>query len=273
MKRTVFFVSDGTGITAETLGHAVLNEFVSLQYEHTTFPFVDTQDKITAVVDRIDSASTQEGARPIVFSTLTDANLLGRLQKAHALVLDLLSTFIPALEKEFHSPSTHISGRFRGISNNRIYQARIDAVHFALLHDDGASYQHYEDANVIIVGVSRTGKTPTCLYLAMQFGVNAANFPLTGEHLDQIALPPPLLEYRDRLYGLTIDVKRLHQIRAQRRPNSNYASFNQCQKEVRAAERIFRDHWIPHLSTTCTSIEEISSRILQDLNLKRQILF
>jgi len=182
--RTVFYVSDGTGITAETLGHTLLTQFESLEYRQRTLPFVDTGAKARATAALIDRTAAEDGCRPVVFSTLVDDQHQRILAGANALVLDLFSVFVRPLEREFQQSSTHITGRSHGLVDTRTYAFRIDAVNFALQHDDGASVQHYDRADVILVGVSRSGKTPTCVYLALQFGVRAANYPLTAEDRD-----------------------------------------------------------------------------------------
>lgn len=269
--RTVFYVSDGTGITAETLGHTLLTQFESLEYRQRTLPFVDTGAKARATAALIDRTAAEDGCRPVVFSTLVDDQHQRILAGANALVLDLFSVFVRPLEREFQQSSTHITGRSHGLVDTRTYAFRIDAVNFALQHDDGASVQHYDRADVILVGVSRSGKTPTCVYLALQFGVRAANYPLTAEDRDEPVLPKALRPHRERLYGLTIHPERLHQIRSERRPGSRYASLAQCRREVDDAEAIFRREAVPHLDTTAMSVEEIASKILHERGMERRL--
>lgn len=271
MKRTVFFVSDGTAITAETLGHTLLTQFDHVEYRQITMPFIDNIDKASRAVDTIDQAAREDGNRPVVFSTLINLDIKDKVASSNALVLDLFNVFIRPLEVEFSSVSTHTTGRSHGMVDTASYQVRIDAVNFALRHDDGASTQHYEQADIILVGVSRSGKTPTCIYLAMQFGIRAANYPLTVDDLDAMSLPDVLKPYSSHLFGLTIDPERLQQIRKERRPNSVYSSLNQCRREVKDAEALFQMSRIPFVATTSMSIEEIASRILQKTELKRRL--
>jgi len=271
MNRTVFYLSDGTGITAETLGHTLLTQFDSNPFRQVTLPFIDSVDKASAVVQEINCVAAADGCRPIVFSTLIDAAAQEQVAQSNALVLDLFSVFIRPLELELAQRSSHTTGRSHGMADRASYGVRIEALNFALHHDDGASTKHYGDADVILIGASRTGKTPTCLYLAMHFGICAANYPITVDDLDSNQLPRVLWPHRERLYGLTIDPERLHQIRNQRRPGSEYASLPQCRKELRHVESVYRSEGISSLNTATMSIEEIASRVLQDARLERRL--
>jgi hypothetical protein len=270
--RTVFFVSDSTGITAQTLGRSVMTQFEGLDYRHVNLPFVDNLDDARATAGLIDRVGDEDGARPIVFATLTDPKLLEVLAGSNALVLDIFSAFIGPLERELHQHSMHVKGRQHGLISKTSYDKRIGAINFALEEDDGASTKRYHEADVILVGVSRTGKTPVCLYLAMQCGLYAANYPLTEEDLEHKRLPRPLHAHRNRLYGLTIDSERLHKIRSERRPNSGYAALARCREEIIQAEEVFERERIPFMNTTAVSIEEIATRIQTDLALKRRIV-
>lgn len=271
MKRTAFFVSDGTGITAETLGHTLMTQFEGIELAEVTLPFVNDAERALRAVEIINQAAAQDGARPIVFSTLVGPAVQRQVAESDALMLDLFSVFIQPLEQELQRRSTHTTGRSHGVVDRATYNFRIETLNFALRHDDGASTRGYGSADVILVGVSRTGKTPTCLYLAMHFGVRAANYPITADDLQSNTLPKVLREHCQRLYGLTIDPGRLHQIRTERRPDSRYASLAQCRKEVREVEAMFRAEGIRHLSTDTASIEEIASTIMQDTGLRRRL--
>lgn len=270
MKRSIFFVSDSTGITAETLGHALLAQFETLDYAQITIPFVADEDQARGAVRQIEAAGGADGQRPIVFSTLTNPRHGEILREADALILDFFSVFIHPLEIELNRGSSHAMGRFHGLVDRASYDARIDAMDYALDHDDGGGVRHYQEADVILVGVSRSGKTPTCVYLALQFGIRAANYPLTEEDLDAGQLPELLAPHRDRLFGLTIVPDRLRQIRSERRPNSRYASLSRCRKEIAEAESIFQREGIAYMDTSGSSIEEIASKILQQTRLSRR---
>jgi regulator of PEP synthase PpsR (kinase-PPPase family) len=269
-RRTVFFVSDQTGVTAETLGHSLMTQFEGLEFRPVTLPFVSSLDKAQEAVRRINRAGAEEGLRPIVFSTLVQDDLREVVVTANALFLDLFSTFVGPLERELDTRSTHRAGRAHGMSDLAAYTTRINATNFALANDDGSGGD-YALADVVLVGVSRVGKTPTCLYLALQYGVFAANYPLTEDDLEVARLPARLEPFRAKLYALTIKPERLQQIRSERRPQSRYASQQQVQYELRTAEGLFARYALPWLDTTECSIEEIASRILNTSGIERRL--
>ncbi|WP_024890350.1 posphoenolpyruvate synthetase regulatory kinase/phosphorylase PpsR [Luteimonas huabeiensis] len=266
--RPVFYVSDGTGITAETIGHSLLTQFVGFRFVTDRIPFVDTPEKAREAVAEIVRAGEVHGHRPIVVSSCVDPALNGVLAQSGALILDVFAPFIAPMEGELGVSRQSRIGQAHGMVDFDTYHRRINAMNFALAHDDGMAV-NYDEADVILVAVSRAGKTPTCVYLALHYGVRAANYPLTEEDLESDRLPPRLRPYRRKLFGLTIDPQRLHQIRQERRPNSRYAELETCRREVAAAETLLRMEGIPMLSTTNASIEEISSRILEDLGINR----
>ncbi len=268
--RSVFIVSDRTGITAETLGHSLLTQFDAVKFNVVTVPFLNTPDKAEAFVARVSEAGAESGLKPLVFSTLVNDELRSIVARADGLVIDFFDAFIGPLERELGVASSHASGRAHGMADYATYTNRIEAMNFALANDDGVTTRHYEDADVVLVGVSRSGKTPTCLYLALQYGLCAANYPLTEDDLEHSRMPPKLLDFKSKLYGLTIDAERLVQIRNERRPDSRYAANEQVRYEVRTAEALFRSNGIPSLNTTHMSIEEIAATILHTTGLKRR---
>ena len=267
--RTIFFISDGTGITAETLGHSLLTQFEGVRLKMVRIPFVNSADKARECLERLKEATILDGARPIVFSTLIDRDLNRILSEANVLCLNFFDTFIVPLEAELGVKSTHTIGRTHGSIDTNDYKQRIEAINYTLSHDDGVTNQGLEQADVILVGVSRCGKTPTSLYLAMQFGVKAANFPLIPEDFERMKMPDSLVRHRDKLFGLTIQPERLNQIRSERRPNSKYASLENCRYEVKEAEKMMRQHEIRWLDSSTKSIEEISTTIMQEVKLER----
>jgi regulator of PEP synthase PpsR (kinase-PPPase family) len=274
-ERTVFFVSDGTGITAETFGNSILAQF-SARPRHVRRPFIDTPDKAHQVRAEIDATAEREGQRPIVFVTLVREDVRDILTGARGegckgLVMDLFRTFVEPLEEEFGVKSNHRVGRFSDVSRSQEYSDRIEAINFSLVHDDGQSARNLEQADVILLGVSRSGKTPTSLYLAMQHGIKAANYPLIPEDFERGRLPTPLAPYKRKCFGLTIDPDRLSQIRHERRPGSKYAAIENCRYEVREAETMMRREGVSWLSSTHKSIEEIATTILRDLRPDRLI--
>lgn len=271
MKRTVFYVSDGTAITAETLGHSMLSQFGGIEFEQVTLPYVRSDEETREAVAHINRAGREDGQRAIVFSTLVEDRHRDILARCDALVLDMFSAFLGPMEKTLGVPPNHKVGQSHAIRNYEAYRIRIDAVHYALDNDDGARTRHYDRADIIIIGVSRSGKTPTCLYLALQFGLNAANYPLTEDEFDDLRLPKVLEEHRSKLFGLTIDAERLSAIRGERKAGSRYASMRQCDMEVRALEALYARYGIPWLDATELSIEEISTRLMAQTGLERRL--
>ena len=271
-ERTVFFVSDGTGITAETFGNSILNQFPA-KPRHVRRPFIDTVEKAHVVLGEINDTAAHEGRRPIVFITLVNDDVRGILtgDGCKGLVLDMFRTFVEPLEVEFGVKSNHRVGRFSDVSKSQEYTDRIEAINFSLAHDDGQSSRNLESADVILLGVSRSGKTPTSLYLAMQHGIKAANCPLIPEDFERGRLPTALAPHKRKCFGLTIDPDRLSQIRHERRPGSKYASLENCRYEVNEAEAMMRREGVAWLSSTHKSIEEIATTILRDLRPDRLI--
>ncbi|MCH8335620.1 MAG: kinase/pyrophosphorylase [Proteobacteria bacterium] len=270
-ERTVFFLSDQTGVTAETLGHSLLTQFDGHHFRHVTLPFIDNDDKAREAVQKINEAATAADARPIVFSTLVQDEFRSVVREADGLHLDIFDVFLGPLEEELQQKSTHTAGRAHGMSDIESYMKRIEATNFALANDDGGITRDYEKADVILIGVSRSGKTPTCLYLALQYGVYAANFPLTDEDFDSGALPQILSKQKSKLFGLTIAPTRLQQIRRERRALGKYSSAQQVRYELREAEKIFKKYGVPLIDTTEFSIEEIASRILDITGVERRV--
>ena len=269
--RTVFFISDGTGITAETFGKAILAQF-EMKTRYIRLPFVDSADKAHQAVRQINHTAEVENIKPIVFTTLVNMEVLQVIREGcKGMLLDMFGTFVNPLEEELGIKSHHRVGRFSDVSKSKDYHDRIEAINFSLAHDDGQSNRDLESAEVILVGVSRSGKTPTSLYLAMQHGLKAANYPLIPEDFERKQLPPALVPHRKKIFGLTIHPDRLSEIRTERRPNSKYASIENCRQEVADAESMMRRSGIRWLSTTTKSIEEIATTILQEIKPERLI--
>lgn len=269
-RRTVFFVSDGTGITAQMLGHSLLTQFEGVAFHQVTLPFVDSAEKAEEILARIEAAGV-DGHQPVVFSTLVNQEVRSVVRRANALFLDFFETFIDPLEAGLGIKSSHTIGRSHSAMDKKEYQQRMEAINFSMAHDDGSSHRELGQADVILVGVSRSGKTPTSLYLAMQFGVKAANYPLIPEDFDRMKLPEALRGNKTRLYGLTIAPERLHEIRRERRPDSKYAALENCRFEVAEAEALMRREGIRCINSTSKSIEEIATTILRELKISRQV--
>lgn len=270
MKRLAFFISDGTGITAETLGHSLLSQFPSIAFKQITLPYIDTEEKARETVEEINLASVKSDNAPLIISSIVNPDIRAILATAEAESLDLFERLLPSLEDTLQCKPNQLVGKSHAIDNDPSYTDRIEAVHYALENDDGARLKDYDNADLILVGVSRCGKTPTCLYLALQFGISAANYPITEEDMESNTLPKALQAHRHKLFGLTIDSERLASIRHGRRANSTYASFEQCDYEVRFVESMLKRNRIPMLNTTHHSIEEISAKILKMIGFDRQ---
>ena len=270
-RRTVFFVSDQTGVTAETMGHSLLTQFEGLEFRQVTLPFISTIDKAEEAVRKIDATGVADGARPVVFSTLVKDDLRTIVKRSHGLFLDFFDAFLTPLEVELQVKSSEREGRAHGIADQLIYSTRIDATNFALSADDGSVVADYDRADVVLIGVSRSGKTPTCIYMAMQYGVFAANYPLTEEDFEGKQMPAMLREHQAKLFGLTIAPHRLQHIRNERRPGSRYSSLAQCEYEVRSAESLFQRFGVPQINATECSIEEIASRVIDRMGIERRL--
>ena len=268
--RHAFFISDRTGITAESMGEALLNQFDGIEFKRATSPFVDTEAKARETVALVNQVAANAAERPLIFSSIVDEDIRKIVKTSAGLHLSFFDAFIGELETELSLRANHQIGRTHGIQDTERYDARMEAVNFSLSHDDGVSDKDLQKADVILVGVSRSGKTPTCLYLALQYGIRAANYPLTPDDLDSTNLPRMLKPFKHKIYGLTIEPQRLHHIRSERRPDSRYASIENCRFEVNEAESMFRQHNIPFTNTTHKSIEELAASILIATKLQRR---
>ncbi|CUS48967.1 MAG: hypothetical protein HLUCCO02_02890 [Idiomarinaceae bacterium HL-53] len=264
--RTAFYISDGTALTSETFGHAILSLF-PVKFKHRTLPFIDDINKAQQTVDEIDQAYRESGEKPLIFHTFIDAQIKKIIMSSQGVSYDFLSHYIEPVQQELSVAPDPRTNRTHGIHQDYIF--RIDAVNYTLANDDGVTTRNYNEADIILIGASRTGKTPTCLYLALQYGIKAANYPLTEEDMNDLSLPQDLKMHRHKLFGLTIDPERLHQIRDNRRANSRYASFEQCQKEIEHIEQLYRREAIPFLNSTHASVEEIAAKIMTIAKLER----
>jgi len=269
--RIVFIVSDGTGITAENFSQSILAQFEA-SFKHIRIPFVDSVDKAHEAVSSINQAFNKYGVQPIVFTTLVNTELNAIVTKANGLVLDMFQTFVAPLEDALGMKSTHAMNRLHHNADTEAYKNRIEAINYSLAHDDGQSNQNLSEADVILIGISRVGKTPTSLYLAMQYGLKAANYPLIPEDFERGQLPKDLMPHRQKIFGLMIDAERLSEIRNERRPGSNYAKLENCRYEINEATAMMKKQSIPWVLTTSKSIEEIATTVLQAIKSDKTIL-
>lgn len=269
-QRRVFVISNSTAITSETLGHSLMAQFPNQEFKWTTYPYVDSIEKINQSLKEIFELHDPEHGKPMIFSTLADPKVRAHLFESGALVFDPFEAFIRPISEALGVEPSSTAGLSHRISNQRAYEARIEAVNYTLIHDDGAALKHIDQAELIILGVSRTAKTPTSIYLAMHYSIRCANYPLTPDDMVGELLPRFLKPYRDKLVGLTTNPDRLSEIRQERRPDSKYASLQQCRFELQMAENIYMQERIPYVNTESRSIEEISATIIQKMNIERK---
>ena len=270
--RHVFYISDGTAITAEVLGHAVMSQF-PVAVSSITLPFVETESRARAVKEQIDALYQQTGNRPLVFYSIVLPEIRAIILQCEGFCQDIVQALVAPLQQELKLDPTPIAHRTHGLTPGNLtkYDARIAAIDYTLAHDDGISLRNLDQAQVILLGVSRCGKTPTSLYLAMQFGIRAANYPFIADDMDNLKLPPALRAHQNKLFGLTIDPERLAAIRQERAENTRYASMRQCRLEVGEVEALFRTHQIRYLNSTNYSVEEIATKILDIMGLTRRM--
>ena len=266
-KRTVFYISDSTGITVEALGLCLLSHFEGLTLKQVRMPFIDSMEKAKEAVEIINATQERDGIRAILCMTVVNPNIRALFHLTGGHCLDMFGTFVNPLSCKLGMPANETIGMSRRVAGAE-YRNRINAINFTLGHDDGITESGLKDADVVLVGVSRCGKTPTSIYLAMQFGMRVANYPIIPEDLERNALPGTLIDYKDKIFGLTIDPLRLSKVRGERRPNSRYAELENCKNEVKQAEELMRREGIVALDSTSRSVEEISSLIMQQLSFK-----
>jgi len=261
----VFFLSDSTGITAETMGNALLIQFPNLRFERRLIPFISTVEEARRVVAILDAAA--EGpVTPLAFSTAAVEEVRQELLRTKCPLIDLFDLHMERVEAILGDKGVRIAARLHGMGDVKRYNARMAAVEYAIEHDDGQSMRALDKANVILVAPSRCGKTPTTMYLALQHGIFVANYPLVEEDFSSAELPGPVRGLGDRCFGMTTTPARLSQVRQQRRPNSRYASLEQCTYELRQAEAMYRNHRLPVINSSAKSVEEMSTVILQTMN-------
>lgn len=265
MNRTVFFVSESTGITAETLGHSLLSQFDTIDFEQVYMPYIDTDLRARALTQRMQEAADRDGARPIIFATMLNNEIREILKGGNCFYMELFEGFVEPLSAELGVPPSRKAGQSHAITKPSFYTKRIEAINFAMANDDGIRPDNFHRADVVLAGVSRSGKTPTCLYLAMHYGLRSANYPITEEDFERGDVPQLVWDCRHKLFALTIDPQRLQLIREERRPGSPYASMARCQDDIRMAQQIYKRLQVPVLNTTTQSIEEIASHIIKIL--------
>ncbi|HAS5920390.1 TPA: kinase/pyrophosphorylase [Vibrio cholerae] len=270
-RRDVFYVSDGTAITCETLGHVVLGQF-AVQPNEKTFPFVESDEKLSELLKQIQRSYQLHGVKPLVFFSMVIPEMRTRLLQAPAHFYDVLESIVQRVSLDIEMEPAPKLQRSRSVGKDSdTYFDRIAAIEYTLAHDDGVSLKDLDRADIILLGVSRSGKTPTSLYMAMQFGLRVVNYPFIAEDIHAMRLLPEFEFHRHKLFGLTINAERLTEIRENRLAGSEYASNQQCQQELATVEALFRREAISYINTSSLSVEEISTRILERTGLKRRL--
>jgi [pyruvate, water dikinase]-phosphate phosphotransferase / [pyruvate, water dikinase] kinase len=268
----VFFLSDSTGISAETMGNALLIQFPQLRFERKLFPFISTPEearRVVAILDAAADAAASNGSNtPIAFTTAATDEIREALHATRCPMIDFFELHISRVESIFGVPAARVAAQLHGVGDVQRYNARMAAVEYSIEHDDGQSLRAMDKADIILIAPSRCGKTPTTMYLALQHGLFVANYPLVEEDLESTDLPRPVRPFRSRCVGLLSTPARLSEVRQQRRPNSRYASLEQCTYELRRAEAMYAANRLPVINSTTRSVEEMSTLILQTLSEK-----
>jgi len=267
LQRTVYLISDSTGITLEKLSHSLLSQFPEVSFTIKTHRYIDTTTKVESICDHINNTSKQDPLKPLVFTSLLNQTHRSAIAVTESIHFDVFELFMGKLNQALELTPTPVSGLSHAVANENQYESRIEAINYALRSDDGLSTELYKKADVILLGVSRTGKTPTCLYLAMNYGLLAANYPLTEEDMQNSDVPDVIKNFKAKCFGLTIKDTQLTRIRNKRRPDSKYASLAQCRRELHYANNLFGEFDIPCLDTSTTSIEEIATSIISKKNI------
>jgi regulator of PEP synthase PpsR (kinase-PPPase family) len=270
MNYMAFFISDGTGITAEALGHSLLSRFSGVHVDQITLPYINTETKARQAIKKINEAANLTGKTPIVLMSIVSAELRQIIKESQGMTLDMFEAFLDPIEALLGLPADQHAGSAFGMSQTNYHQ-RIQAVNYVLDNDDGGNTKNYLHADVILVGLSRSGKTPTCLYLGMHYGIRAANYPITEDDMDSPTIPKILQAHRNKLFGLLIEPSRLASIREERYANSRYASIQQCEFETRQFTSMLQRYKLPHLNSTHLSIEELATRVMDSIGIERRV--
>lgn len=260
----VFFLSDSTGISAETMGNALLIQFPDLVFERTTIPFIGTVEAAREVVAILDEAMDGP-VTPLAFTTAAEDHIRHELLQTRAPIIDLFDSHMERVEEVLGHRGVREASRLHGVGDIKRYNTRMAAVEFTIEHDDGQSLRALDRADVVLIAPSRCGKTPTSMYLALQHGLFVANYPLVDEDLESHELPRPVRELADRCFGITTTVERLSRVRNERRPGSRYAEPAQVRWELRQAGALYAANGIPVIDSSTKSVEEMAALVLQTL--------
>jgi regulator of PEP synthase PpsR (kinase-PPPase family) len=262
--KDIYYVSDSTGILATNLGQSLICQFPEISFHEEKFPFIKTIADAEKTIRYILKQST--GRRPIIFSTLVSPKLRAIFNHPEVELFDVCDAFLERLEQCLEAKALGLPGYSQHVDDSSMSR-RVEAIHYCLGHDDGTKFDEYNEADVILVGVSRSGKTPVSVYMATHMGLKAANYPLTNNNLNHYTLPEGLRHNRKKAVGLTIAPEILSMIREKRYPNSTYAKRSTCVQELEQAQEIFQKYKIPVINTSGRSIEELATQISQEIGL------
>ncbi|MBU0482301.1 MAG: pyruvate, phosphate dikinase/phosphoenolpyruvate synthase regulator [Proteobacteria bacterium] len=265
--KDIYYISDSTGIMITNLAQSMLCQFPEISFHEEKFPYVRSVKDAKKTLEYILAQSL--GRRPIVFSTIMDQEVRNVFRSPEVEFFDVFDFLLEPLENCLEARALRVPG-FSRHGDNVTMARRVEAIHFCLDHDDGTRINEFDDADVILLGVSRSGKTPVSVYLATQFGLKAANFPLTVEYLSKLDLPDGVKRNRKRAVALTTTPEHLRGMREKRYPDSRYAKLSTCTEELTQAEQIFQREKIPIINSTGKSIEELATQVTQEIGLAKK---
>lgn len=265
--KDIYYISDSTAILVKNLGHSLICQFPEINFIEEKFPFVNSVKEAQKVLAHILKRSG--GRQPIVFSTIMNEDVRNVFNNSEIEFIDAYGHFLTRLEDCLEATALRVAGYYRTTTEVDLAK-RAENINFSLEHDDGTGLDGYPAADVILLGISRTGKTPISVYLATQMGLKAANFPLIDKYLTEYRLPDQIVRSKHKAVGLTTTPELLSSIRERRLPGSNYARLSTCLEEMDQADKIYKKYKIPTISSAGKSIEEIATQVSQELKLSKR---
>ncbi|WP_028582415.1 pyruvate, water dikinase regulatory protein [Desulfogranum japonicum] len=258
--KNVYYISGSTAILAEDMGRALLAQFSGFRFKEEKIPFIHTVAEAEEALNRILDQCKEE--KPLLFCTIMDQHTRDVFNHPDVLFFDIFLETLEKVETSLGVCALREPGYSRHFTMSKMTK-RVDAIHYSLEHDDGTKPKDYDIADLILVGVSRTGKTPVSIYLATHMELKAANFPLTADHLGKHELPKEIVKNKSRAIGLTASPRYLHEIREKRYHGSTYASLDTCTRELQQARQLYRRYDLKTLNVEGRSIEELAVQAVQ----------
>ena len=269
-KYQISLVSDSTGETLDRIFLALKSQFLDFNYEKKEHVFIRTEKQ----VDRIISES-QKNKNSIILYTIVENKLAKYISyvcnQKKIPCFSVLGSLILNFSKLLNQKATHIPSAQHVLDDD--YYKRIEAIQFTMIHDDGVKAEEVEDADIILLGVSRTSKTPTSIYLANR-GYKTLNIPLVGnQNLPRILKEKPK---NFCVVGLNVEAERLSDIRINRLETmkvnriSNYSDLNSIKKEIHNAKELFKRYNWPTIDVTRKSVEETAASIIRIFDIKKR---